>query len=290
MSNPPKDDKPIRIVRTPHTVDRPYFSMARSTAQDNNLSFEALGILTYLLSKPDGWEVNVRDLCNRSTRYKAYKILRELRKAGYLTLQKEKGAGRFSQWVYQVFETSQLLEFQQVENQVVEIRHTHIIQSNSENTEKKITRARVKPPTAMKSKEKPYSKWQREDVLAYYDLHSQPLDALVEAWGYMTRYKDLTIAEAIIMTRAWRALEHEHIAMESYQPLAAFTRAKAGWKKDLQPVAMLEYVTAWRESHLNTTPKKPATAAAPDEGGWRTAEVDDPPYPLQPVNEEEIPF
>ena len=51
-------------------------------------------------------------------------------------LEKERGVGRFSQWVYQVFETSQLLEFQQLENQLIEIRDTQRIENGLENTEK----------------------------------------------------------------------------------------------------------------------------------------------------------
>lgn len=133
------EDKPIRIVRTPHSKDRPYFSMARATAQDTNISYEALGLLTYLLSKPDSWEINIKDVAKRSTKYKAYKMLRELRKAGYMKLEKEKGVGRFGQWVYQIFETSQLIEFQQVENQLVENQHTQYVQSPEQSTEKQNT-------------------------------------------------------------------------------------------------------------------------------------------------------
>lgn len=129
------NEKPIRIVRTPHSKDRPYFSMARATAQDSNLSYEALGMLTYLLSKPDSWEINIKDIAKRSTKYKAYKILRELRKAGYMKLEKEKGEGRFGKWVYQIFETQQLIEFQQVENQQVENQHTQYVQSTPDSTQ-----------------------------------------------------------------------------------------------------------------------------------------------------------
>lgn len=129
------NEKPIRIVRTPHSKDRPYFSMARATAQDSNLSYEALGMLTYLLSKPDSWEINIKDIAKRSTKYKAYKILRELRKAGYMKLEKEKGEGRFGKWVYQIFETQQLIEFQQVENQQVENQHTQYVQSKPDSTQ-----------------------------------------------------------------------------------------------------------------------------------------------------------
>lgn len=127
------DNKPVRIIRAAH--EKAFFVFSRKTAQDVNLSYEALGVLAYLLSKPDSWQANVRDIAKRSSEYKVYKILRELRKAGYLTLEKESGKGRFSQWVYQVFEMSQLSENQQVEKQHVENQHTKRIQKNSDNTE-----------------------------------------------------------------------------------------------------------------------------------------------------------
>lgn len=132
-----EDDRPVRIIRAAH--DRDYFVCSRKTAQDNNISFEALGVLTYLLSQSDGWQANVKDISKRSTKYKIYKILRELRQAGYMTLEKEKGAGRFSQWVYKVFETPQLIQNQQVEIQLIENEHTKRIQKESDSTKKKET-------------------------------------------------------------------------------------------------------------------------------------------------------
>lgn len=130
-----EDDRPVRIMRAAHKSD--FFVYSRETAQDKGISFEALGVLTYLLSQSDTWQANVKDIARRSTKYRIYKALRELRLAGYMTLEKEKGAGRFSQWVYKVFETKQLVESQQVENQVVEIQHTKRIQKNTDSTKKK---------------------------------------------------------------------------------------------------------------------------------------------------------
>jgi hypothetical protein len=121
------DEKRVLIVRAAH--ERDYYVASRKTAQDESISYEALGVLNYLLSKPDTWQANVKDIARRSTEYKIYKIFRELRKNGYLSLQKEKGKGRFSQWVYQVYEIKQLLENQQLENQLVEKRHTKRIEN-----------------------------------------------------------------------------------------------------------------------------------------------------------------
>lgn len=70
------------IIRAAH--DGPYFSMARDTAQDRNLSFEARGVLAYLLSKPDDWEIRVSDLKQQCGKTKVYRIIDELKTAGYL--------------------------------------------------------------------------------------------------------------------------------------------------------------------------------------------------------------
>lgn len=72
------------IFRIQHHED--YFAVSRKTAQDSRLSFEARGILFYLLSKCDTWEVRVEDLKREGGigRDKVYRILRELTAAGYL--------------------------------------------------------------------------------------------------------------------------------------------------------------------------------------------------------------
>lgn len=72
------------IRRADHGAD-PFFRMARITAQDAELSYDALGVIAYLLSKSDGWCIQPSDLercaCGRD---KTYKILRELIDKGYM--------------------------------------------------------------------------------------------------------------------------------------------------------------------------------------------------------------
>lgn len=53
---------------------------------DDRLSFKAKGVLSYLLSKPNGWQVYVADLVKRSKdgRDAVYSALRELEAAGYV--------------------------------------------------------------------------------------------------------------------------------------------------------------------------------------------------------------
>lgn len=96
------------IQRAKHGKSTAYFLMARSTAQDDRLSFEARGILAYLLSKPDTWLVKVKDLqfdyCGRD---KVRRILDELAQAGYIE-KPQRSRGQDGKWVwspYLVYET-----------------------------------------------------------------------------------------------------------------------------------------------------------------------------------------
>jgi hypothetical protein len=94
------------VFRVIHTSE--YFSMARSSAQDRELSWEARGMLAYLLSKPDDWLVRVADLQQQCGRDKAKAILAELEKAHYIRV--ERGAhnpetGEFATNTYYVYET-----------------------------------------------------------------------------------------------------------------------------------------------------------------------------------------
>lgn len=72
--------------------DQPYFMLARSVAQNTNLSYEALGLLTYLLSKPGDWVVQPDTLMRaKSGRDKVYRLLRELIAAGHVEKRAHRG-------------------------------------------------------------------------------------------------------------------------------------------------------------------------------------------------------
>lgn len=96
----------IKTVRSPRTKDRPYFSMSRETAQDERLSWEARGVLAYLLSKPDDWQVQVKDLQQHCGRDKVRNILAELQEFQYISVhQLHDKNGKFTRNIYQVHET-----------------------------------------------------------------------------------------------------------------------------------------------------------------------------------------
>ena len=79
-------------------------------ANDTNVSVEELGVMLYLLSKPDDWVVVMGDLRKRFNcgRDKMRRILKELEKAGYLVRVENKEKGRFAKVDFDVFPSPQL--------------------------------------------------------------------------------------------------------------------------------------------------------------------------------------
>jgi DnaD/phage-associated family protein len=93
------------ILRVAHDRNNPYMQLNRSTAQNKEMSYEAVGMLTYLLSKPDDWQVNIEDLQRQGCgRDKAYRILAELMETGYARRVKEREKGKIVRISYLISE------------------------------------------------------------------------------------------------------------------------------------------------------------------------------------------
>lgn len=101
------------IVRTVKDKDHPYRLMNIAPLQDSRLTWEARGMLGFLLSKPDNWQVSVENLIKESPNAKRDKvqgILSELERFGYLVRQRVRNAhGHFS-WESVVYETPRSAE------------------------------------------------------------------------------------------------------------------------------------------------------------------------------------
>jgi hypothetical protein len=103
-------DESVLIHRVIHNRDNPYFMMNRGPVEDPRLSFKAVGILCYLLSKPDQWEVNTVDLERRHTDgHAAVRTgLKELLDAGYIKRRQIRDErGRILRWEMHIYETPQ---------------------------------------------------------------------------------------------------------------------------------------------------------------------------------------
>jgi predicted transcriptional regulator len=87
----------------------PYTSISRVLLQDPRLTFEARGLASYLLSKPDNWEIDVDALIRESPagRDAIYRIIKELCNEGYLIREKYRERGKFK-YDYTLYETREL--------------------------------------------------------------------------------------------------------------------------------------------------------------------------------------
>ncbi len=81
-----EDTQGETIVRI-HKRNNPYVMVDRATAQDEQLTWEARGLLVYLLSLPANWTINVRHLQKQggAGRDAVRRILRELQSYGYVS-------------------------------------------------------------------------------------------------------------------------------------------------------------------------------------------------------------
>lgn len=75
------------IIRREHGRDNPYAQISRETLQNPNLSWQAKGLLAYLLSLPGDWHIYIKELPNHCRNgIKATRTaFRELTNNGYIT-------------------------------------------------------------------------------------------------------------------------------------------------------------------------------------------------------------
>jgi hypothetical protein len=103
----------VSIRRAPRP-DTGFYILDRKIAEDERMSWAARGMLIFLLSKPDNWEVSVKHLINQtknavgksSSRDAVRVILKELETIGYLQIdQARQSTGRFEGIAYIVHES-----------------------------------------------------------------------------------------------------------------------------------------------------------------------------------------
>ena len=115
-----KVDTP-NIHRMPHDGDHPYVMVNRDVAQNKDLSFAARGMLAYILSQSDTWEINLSDLQQGCGRKKARAVLNELIDAGYIVPGSQtRVKGRFATTTpYQCYESPYTPKGQSVKGNAV---------------------------------------------------------------------------------------------------------------------------------------------------------------------------
>lgn len=96
----------MAIIRTNKTTGN-YFLASKYYVEDETLSFKAKGLMSYLFSKPDDWQIYQKQLVNSSTDGKASvrSIVNELLEKGYMQRKKKrKDNGDFDGYEYVLFE------------------------------------------------------------------------------------------------------------------------------------------------------------------------------------------
>ena len=74
------------IIRVQHDKNNPYVVLNKGFLEDKSISLKAKGIMAYLLSKPDNWQVYISDIANHcSCGEKAIRSgINELKLRGYI--------------------------------------------------------------------------------------------------------------------------------------------------------------------------------------------------------------
>jgi hypothetical protein len=92
------------IIITSKTTD-PFARVTKSMLDDPELSWQAKGILAYLLGKPQNWKLRVKDLSNRARNGESSirSALDELRSCGYAELTPiRNNHGRVTEWIWRI--------------------------------------------------------------------------------------------------------------------------------------------------------------------------------------------
>jgi DnaD/phage-associated family protein len=108
MSEGKADYGNANIVRV--RKDARYFVASNVPFNDKRLSWEARGVMGYLLSKPDNWQVSMVDLVNQSDAGMKVirKVLAELRHSGYMSRERVTVAHGHFQWITTLYESPEL--------------------------------------------------------------------------------------------------------------------------------------------------------------------------------------
>lgn len=86
-----------------------YVVLDKGFLKDTELTWQAKGLLAYMLSLPNNWSFNMKDLQKRSKngRDATYRIMKELIEAGYVTRIEKRDEGKFNKVEYIVHEVKQ---------------------------------------------------------------------------------------------------------------------------------------------------------------------------------------
>lgn len=147
-----------------------YTVVSNSLLRDVNISNQAIGLMTKMLSLPEDWDFSVAGLAaiSKDGETRITSSIEELKGAGYLTITPLREAGRIVDWRYDIYETPKVISAQ-----VKKVVEEDIISSFDKTTPK--TKADVVTEQESKStikkseflKKKEYYATVEEQILTY---------------------------------------------------------------------------------------------------------------------------
>jgi len=97
----------VTIHKATHSRDCAYVMINRNSVQDKNLSWKAKGLLAYVLSLPDDWDIRLSELANHSPDGLVCltNTIVELEENGYIIRKRFRSKdGKFSRYKFYVYE------------------------------------------------------------------------------------------------------------------------------------------------------------------------------------------
>lgn len=265
----------IRVRRATHDKENPFYMTARVTAQDKTLSYDALGMLNYLLSKSDNWEVIPSDLERKGCgRNKVYNTLNELIAAGHIErVYHRDDKARITKVEYIVHEKTLLPTKQEMEKQEVENPE---MENGYSNTDKRLKKKQTVQDTEKKDTPLPvpelkfpatykYRDWTKEHMDAYQSLHATGIESLFAASGDM--FKELKEAPKVYALKCIEALDE--LTRCGYSPvsfaaLGVYARSHKNWRDEGSPLDIVNHIPDFERSRNGQlqTPDAPELSEA----------------------------
>lgn len=230
-----------------------------SVTEDTRLSFEARGVLCYLLAKPDTWQIRVSDIQKQGGfgRDKAYRILKELRDVGYLVLEVNRNdKARITSQTYIVYDVAGVSEKLRSENPTTDNvqkprpENPDTVSPDKENTHGIINKDNKQIPSLMSETGSDATTTKPKARNTYPELFDQ-------CWKEYPTDANMSKKEAFA---EWKKLSDEdRLAVKASIP--AF-KAFCERDKTYRPIHMCRYISKerWKGHLAHSSPQNPKNA------------------------------
>lgn len=136
--------------------ENPYVQIDKIGVDDSNLSWEATGLLTYLIGRPNNWKINIAHLASvkKNKETSTRNALLELRKAKYCHYFEVRKSGKIVETFYLVFEIP--TEHEEIKSNIdIELKEGEKIFYQSLSQKKENNNLNIQPEVEKPKTEKP---------------------------------------------------------------------------------------------------------------------------------------